>query len=238
MMITYDYFNPMPWGSHKQIIDLIGTNNFVLDLGCSTGRLSEAIKNKGNIVYGVELNPYNAEKAKSVCNKVFIGSIESIEQFSLKNDSFDVIILADVLEHLSNPESTLKSIRKFLKKDGFIIVSLPNVAHIYVRIKLLLGKFDYGPVGILDKTHLKFFTYKSALNLLIDSGYAIEDVRITIPNYPRSLALNANFFKIYTIFFHMANYWKQGLAFQFIFKVTKSNGCDSAFNEIQDDNME
>ena len=200
-MITYDYFNPMPWGSHKQIIDLIGSDKFVLDLGCSTGRLSEAIRNRGNIVYGIELNPFNAEIAKRVCNEVFVGSIESIEQFSLKNDSFDVILLADVLEHLSHPESTLNSIKKLLKKDGFIIVSLPNVAHIYVRMKLLLGKFDYEQVGILDKTHLKFFTYKSALSLLIDNGYVIEDVRITIPNYPRSLASNCSFSKIYAAFF-------------------------------------
>ncbi len=229
-MITYDYFNPKPWGSHKQIVDLVGSNKFVLDLGCSTGRLAEAIKNNGNIVYGIELNPFNAEIARTKCDKVFIGSIESMEQFPIKKEIFDVIILADVLEHLHNPELTLKSIKNFLKEDGYIIVSLPNVAHLYVRIKLILGKFDYESVGILDRTHLKFYTYKTARDLLIDNGYAIEDMRITIPNYPRSMALNDKFSKIYIFLLHVANYWKNGLALQFIFRAAKLNEYKADFN--------
>lgn len=219
--VTYDYFNPSSWGSHRQIVSLVGSNKRVLDLGCSTGRLAEAIKENDNAIYGVELNPHNAELARRICEEVFVGSIENISQFSLEKNSFDVILLADVLEHIPHPEDVLITLKDYLKDDGCILVSLPNVAHLYVRAKLLFGVFDYEPSGILDRTHLKFFTYKTARDLLISCGYRISDVSVTIPNYPRCLAHDSRLALFYKSCLALANLWKSGLAFQFIFRASK-----------------
>ena len=93
---------------------------------------------------------------------------------------FDRVLLLDVLEHLRNPEQILRQSHEVLKPDGLLIVSLPNIANIHVRLMLLFGRFDYAERGIMDKTHLRFFTRKTARRMLESNGYSIVEERETV----------------------------------------------------------
>jgi 2-polyprenyl-3-methyl-5-hydroxy-6-metoxy-1,4-benzoquinol methylase len=102
--------------------------------------------------------------------------VEKIEELKYPKEYFDVIVFADVLEHLRQPDKVLLNLRKYLRADGFMVASLPNIARIDIRLKLILGRFDYGDSGILDKTHLKFFTLSSAKKLFTENGFMIERI--------------------------------------------------------------
>ena len=94
-------------------------------------------------------------------------------------EPFDVMIFGDVLEHLKNPLAVLRQLATSLKEDGAIIISLPNIANIYVRLSLLVGRFDYQERGILDRTHLRFFTRKTFCRFLQDAGLEAEELTAT-----------------------------------------------------------
>ena len=113
-----------------------------------------------------------AEVAKNICKEVIIGDIEKDEVWEKIKGEFNVIIFADTLEHLRNPDKILKRTKKYLKKDGSLIISLPNIANLRIRLSLLFGRFEYKSTGILDETHLRFYTLKSAQEL-IQKNYKI-----------------------------------------------------------------
>ena len=162
--------------SHSQIVNMVKNNSDVLEIGCSTGFMSKYLKEeKGCRVVGVEINPSSAKKAKLFCKQVIVGNIEDDNIFNKIDTMFDVIIFADVLEHLAAPDKILLKIKKFLKSDGFILISIPNIAYWRIRKNLLFGKFEYTDEGILDKTHLRFFTLKTTKRMIQDCGYTIVD---------------------------------------------------------------
>lgn len=105
------------------------------------------------------------------------------------NESFDYIILADIVEHLRNPWAFLKKMRSFLKEDGKIIVSVPNVCHVSNLWGMLHGDWEYGEAGILDSTHLRFFTKKSFTGCLEEAGLQVQNVepKEIVGNYGRFL---------------------------------------------------
>jgi len=163
--------------SHSKIINLIGKNKNVLELGCSTGYMSKILKQNGCQVTGVEINKNAAKIAKKYCKKVIVGDIETINYGkTFDKASFDTIVFADTLEHLRYPELILTKIRKFLKNDGRLILSIPNIAHASIRLELLTGAFEYEKTGILDESHLRFFTKKSIIRLLDSCGFYIEQI--------------------------------------------------------------
>lgn len=104
---------------------------------------------------------------------MIIGDIEQEDVWGKVTGKFDVITFADVLEHLRDPNQALTRAKDYLKEDGFIIISLPNVANWRVRLSLLLGKFNYTKTGILDESHLRFYNLETAKNL-IGKHYKIE----------------------------------------------------------------
>lgn len=170
------HFGSSPHGSHMKIIGLVGENKMVLDVGCATGYIGKRLKKKGCALVGIEIDKECAKIAKGVYSDIIIADIEKLDVISYPEHFFDVIVFADILEHLKNPDATLIKFKKYLKNDGAIIVSLPNIARIEIRLKLLLGKFDYEEIGILDRTHLRFFTLKTAKHLLEKNGYKIISV--------------------------------------------------------------
>jgi 2-polyprenyl-3-methyl-5-hydroxy-6-metoxy-1,4-benzoquinol methylase len=127
-------------------------------------------------VLGIESDKVSAEIAKGSCDEVLCEDVEKIEELKYPKEYFDVIVFADVLEHLRQPDKVLLNLRKYLRADGFMVASLPNIARIDIRLKLILGRFDYGDSGILDKTHLKFFTLSSAKKLFTENGFMIERI--------------------------------------------------------------
>lgn len=143
----------------------------VLEIGCACGATLLEIKNfyPNAELYGIEFNENSAAVAKNFAN-VQAQDIEK-ENLDYEEKSFDYIILADVLEHLINPNKAVKNLKKYLKDDGYILASIPNVMHHSVIKGLLSGKWTYEDAGILDRTHLRFFTRDEIIKLFEESGY-------------------------------------------------------------------
>ncbi len=161
-------------------LKFIPSGSSVLEFGCNTGFVSKLLVEKGCTVIGVEINEWAAEQARQVCQEVLVGDIRTIDYSeALKNQMFDVALFGDVIEHLNEPKTILETVRGLLREDGFIVVSVPNIAYWSVRLELLEGNFDYQPTGILDETHLRHYTLKSLRNLLNQSGYEIVDLDAT-----------------------------------------------------------
>jgi len=173
--------------SDAQVFRLIGQNKRVLELGCGCGHMSRGLRDQGCTVVGVEIDPPAAEAAASVCERVIVGDLDYLNlETELAGERFDVVLAADVLEHLKDPLPVLQSVKQLLLPQGSIVISAPNVAHISIRLALLAGKFPYGERGLLDKTHLRFFTRESLEKLLSDAGLPIREFqRITnVPENP------------------------------------------------------
>jgi methionine biosynthesis protein MetW len=150
----------------------------VLDVGCGTGALTlRATRDKGNEVVAVEPDPTRADVARSRGLKVICGVLD--EAFVATEGPFDVIIFSDVIEHVAAPSQLLDLASRALKPSGVIIASVPNVAHWTVRLRLLFGRFDYATVGIMDATHLRWFTRKSLQRLFHACGLKVTDVTMT-----------------------------------------------------------
>lgn len=169
-----------------QIFNSVKNNSLILDVGCASGYLAKLFVEKKNCtVIGIEPNVKDAKTAKQFCKDVLTLDIEEkIWEDKLKGYKFDHIVFADVLEHLRDPGDVLKRIKPFLKPEGSVLISLPNIAHISIRFELLKGDFNYEKTGILDSTHLKYFTKKSFLKLAEASGFKAKKVAAYSFDFP------------------------------------------------------
>ncbi len=140
-----------------------------------TRRLAEA----GAVVDGVELDEMSVELARPHCRQVMHSNLNDIATIEIK-DEYDIIVAADVLEHLADPEFVLSRLKRYLKRGGLLVVSLPNVANVYVRANLLLGRFPYHTKGLLDRSHLHFYTLATMRNLLRKTGWVVEASEVTV----------------------------------------------------------
>lgn len=166
--------------SHAIIAELIGSNKRVLDVGCDSGYLGDAIKEFGNRTSGFESNPEAAELARTRLERVEVGDLERSDLVELFGPgSFDVVVFGDVLEHLRDPLPVLRQSRLLLAPGGSVVVSTPNVAHGDVRLALLQGRFRYTKLGILDETHTRFFTKDSLVSFLQEAGFVLVELRRT-----------------------------------------------------------
>jgi 2-polyprenyl-3-methyl-5-hydroxy-6-metoxy-1,4-benzoquinol methylase len=160
--------------THADVVLLTGEDHRVLELGPATGYMSRAFVERGCSVVCVELDPEMAERAAEHCERVIVGDLDTLDwDAELGDDRFDVIVAADVLEHLKDPLHVLTVLRERLTEDGYFVVSLPNIAHGSVRLALLGGHFDYREIGLLDSTHLHFFTRESIGRMLDDAELGI-----------------------------------------------------------------
>lgn len=155
----------------------------ILDVGCGTGGLGAELAQRGNTVYGLTISECEAALARQRLAEVIVGDLETMEALPFSEHFFDTVIFADVLEHLRDPKRPLELIKPYLKPSAQIIASIPNVANIIVRWNLLRGRFDYEEYGILDNTHLRFFTFRTAKELLTSCGFQIEMVKFTHWNW-------------------------------------------------------
>ena len=170
------------YSSHYYARLMTGSNHDVLDIGCGEGFFAAELAQSGNRITGIDdrVAPANAVFERYFSADLDAGIAPVIGQ--LNGQRFDRILLLDVLEHLKSPEQILQQAHGALKPEGSLIVSLPNVANIVVRIQLLFGRFKYRQRGLLDKTHLRFFTRKTARRLLEENGYSIDrEVETVIP---------------------------------------------------------
>jgi 2-polyprenyl-3-methyl-5-hydroxy-6-metoxy-1,4-benzoquinol methylase len=149
----------------------------VLDIGCATGYVAALLAGRGCEVVGVEQDEQSAGIARDRGLEVLDADIESSDDRSRLPRGFDFVLLGDVLEHLRDPLDTLAFSRDLLAPGGVVIASIPNVAAWPVRLGLLRGKFEYADHGILDRTHLRFFTRDTANALVRDAGFSVERER-------------------------------------------------------------
>lgn len=163
--------------THANVIRMVGHSQRVLELGPASGYMSRVLREHDCAVVGIELDPELASQAAEICERVIVGDLDVIDLGAeLADDSFDVIVAADVLEHLKDPLGALQRLRPFLRRDGYIVVSLPNVAHASVRLALLQGRFQYRELGLIDRTHLRFFTHDTIRQLFDKAELAIVQI--------------------------------------------------------------
>lgn len=137
----------------------------ILDVGCASGIIGMIKKSPKN-VFGIERDEELIKLAKNNCEKIYKINLNNFKKENIQESNFDFIFCGDILEHILDPEGLLKELTELLSEDGYIIISLPNIAQLPFRIKLLFGNFDYTETGVLAKTHLHLYTYKTSIGLI------------------------------------------------------------------------
>lgn len=208
-----------PYSSHSVILRHLpaGQGKKVLDVGAAGGYLAEILTGRGFEVTCVERDPGLAATAAGKCRRVLVADLE--RELPPLDGPFDAIVCGDILEHLSDPGRILAALTHHLAADGRIIISVPNVAHLWVRLQLLLGRFDYADRGILDRTHVRFFTRQSFLRLLAESKLAV--VALIPTPVPLPLLVPERFHGAWLRALHALNAltarcWKSLFAYQFV----------------------
>lgn len=188
----YDYVLDLNQESTaSKLLRLVGRNKHVLELGCATGSMTRILKEKlACRVTGVELDPVSAARAEPYCDTLFVGNLDHFDWTLLSSQTFDVILIADVLEHLRNPEDCLKQLRLLLKPSGYLLISVPNIAYNGIIASLLLDDFPYAEIGLLDRTHIHFFTWKTLEKTLNHALFSIvsQEMIIPVPEHPEFYA--------------------------------------------------
>jgi 2-polyprenyl-3-methyl-5-hydroxy-6-metoxy-1,4-benzoquinol methylase len=170
----YNYFHG--FFPRTDLIELVPKGaRRILDVGCGVGKTGQLLREKGfEEIFGVEININAAQEAKAYYQEVIIGDIEK-DILPFNRGFFDCILYGDVLEHLIDPWKVLKSHREILKDDGIIICSIPNIRYYKILKPLILnGRWEYVDLGILDRTHLRFFTLKTIEDMFRETGYEIK----------------------------------------------------------------
>jgi 2-polyprenyl-3-methyl-5-hydroxy-6-metoxy-1,4-benzoquinol methylase len=145
----------------------------ILECGCSTGFLSRQLAAGGSRVVGIEIDAEAAEKAREFCARVLSLDLNRPNWSNTVGERFDLVTYGDVLEHLLEPQAVLRETKNVLAPGGRILISLPNIAYWTMRAKLLMGRFEYESMGLLDYTHLRFFTFHTARKMIEQAGYRI-----------------------------------------------------------------
>jgi len=149
----------------------------ILDVGCAAGEFGGALKRAGAAeVVGIEYVPEAAALARQKLDRVFVGDVQRLS-LPLDEGSFDYIIFADVLEHTVDPWAVLTAYRRYLKPDGQVIASLPNIRFYAIIARLIFNAWGYRESGILDATHLRFFTWPTIKEMFEGAGLSIERVK-------------------------------------------------------------
>jgi O-antigen biosynthesis protein len=195
----YTEFQADPNSTHSKIVSLVPPATRVLEFGCATGYMSKVLKERlGCTVVGIEIDPGAASLAEEHTERVIVGDAEKIDYAAeLAGEEFDVVLFADVLEHLKEPADVLRRIRPFISENGVVVASIPNIAHASVRLALLGGEFRYREWGLLDDTHLRFFTRASIQDLFEETGYVVShwlrqrldvgETEIKVPEVPEAV---------------------------------------------------
>jgi glycosyltransferase involved in cell wall biosynthesis/2-polyprenyl-3-methyl-5-hydroxy-6-metoxy-1,4-benzoquinol methylase len=188
--VLYDTWDDAPWGAHETVLRAVGSPSSVLDVGCATGNLAIRLLARGIPVVGVEPDANAAAVARSRRVDVVVGVFDRSTIEGVGGRRFGTIVFADSLEHMADPFDALLTARDLLADHGQVVVSIPNIVVWHARGQIALGYFDYRPIGIFDRTHLRFFTLKTARRLVEKAGFQVERIdptRVALPVGPRWL---------------------------------------------------
>ena len=177
--------------SHAFTLDIVGYNKRVLEVGCATGYFTKALSDRGCQVVGIEYDAEAAAIADKWAERVVVGDLDAGTLWQeLEGEQFDAVTFGDVLEHLRDPLATLRAAARVLKPSGIFAISVPNVAHGDVRMALLQGAFPYHQTGLLDRTHIRFFTKSGLEDLVKEAGLVlVETRRVVMPLFQSELEI-------------------------------------------------
>lgn len=180
----YVHLQATPYRGHHLLATAVlaraGAGATVLEGGVSSGYFARVLTSAGVVVDGFELDPVAAERAREVCREVWVGDLQQIDPATLRGP-YDVLLFGDTLEHIADPVAVLTRLRSALRPDGALVVSIPNFGNWAVRLQVLAGRFRYTDRGILDRTHLRFYTEQSLLEMLRAAGFTPVAVQGSIP---------------------------------------------------------
>jgi predicted TPR repeat methyltransferase len=188
-------FKDFEGSSHRILIDLISRYSngarTLLDLGAAGGELGQALRKQFKRTIGFEYDVDRIADLRERFDQAVIADLESVRRLPAKADA---IVLADILEHLRDPSNLLACVRDSLSPEGHLFVSVPNIANVTVRLGLLFGIFEYRERGILDSSHLRFYTMGSIRREIESAGFRIiafrgssVPIRLIVPKAPESL---------------------------------------------------
>ncbi|GEQ20928.1 hypothetical protein CBU02nite_14340 [Clostridium butyricum] len=213
------------------IIDMIRPNSEILEFGPANGRLTKYLNDKMHCkVDIVEIDDEAGKEASRYSQRSFLGkTMGDIEKFewlkNINNKKYDHVIFADVLEHLHNPKTVLENCNKVLKEDGSIIMSVPNLAHNSVIIDLINDEFKYNKIGLLDNTHISFFTYKSLVRMIEECGYRTTIEKATYSKVGNNEIKNS-YASVNREIEKNLRVRDKGNVYQYIFEVKKNKNID------------
>ena len=191
-MPDYDRSDPdlgNPANAWTHVVRHVGTGKSVLDLGCWDGLLLETLGGRGCRGVGVERDPAALGRARARGLEVVEADLDDPSwPERLGGRRFDAVVMADVVEHVREPERVLAEASRCLAPGGALVLSVPNVAHASVRLSLLLGDFDPVEKGILDRTHLHWFTLRSLHAMLRSAGLRIDELSRSTLDLPEEVA--------------------------------------------------
>ena len=148
-----------------------------LDCGCGAGDNARILSDRGWDVDGITISPDEQDKAAQVCKTVLIADLESGLPAAV-NGVYDLVVFSHLLEHLRNPSRVLNNVHRVLAPDGIVAVALPNVLNWRSRVRFVLGQFEYEEGGIMDNTHLRFYTFASGRRLLESNGFLVSTATV------------------------------------------------------------
>jgi 2-polyprenyl-3-methyl-5-hydroxy-6-metoxy-1,4-benzoquinol methylase len=166
--------NFQPWGAHELILREVPSGTAVLDVGCATGYLASALRARKCRVWGLDRDADAVAVAAPMYEDIQTLDLDECDRLPWPERFFDVAVCADVVEHVRDPGRALGLVRRYLVPGGRLLLSVPNVAHASVRIPLLFGRFNYRSSGILDDTHVRLFTFRTADALAESAGFRVE----------------------------------------------------------------
>lgn len=217
------------YSSHRQICQIVLNqkrfNTTILDLGCDVGFLGQNLKKetKSFIIEGVDINKANLSKAKKFYNKVYNFDVNN-PIWPIKK-KYEIVVLADTIEHLYNPQKTIDKISSLMKDNGLLVVSIPNSVFLWARLKIALGQFPKEDRGLFDKTHLHFYTlgtFKSFINNFRE--FSIVSIHKTTFPVQFIFGKQSNSYLIrilYEFSYFLASIIPTLFAYQFIFVLSK-----------------
>lgn len=210
-------------GVNQKVFDMIvpGTQR-VLDVGCGTGALGKKLKAEKKVeqVFGVEIVPEVAREANDNLDRVYRADVE-VARLEAHRKHFDCIVMSGILHHLKDPWAVLKRFRDYLKDDGYLIASIPNVGHISIIKDILKGKWVYKTDGILDVCHMKFFTLEEMSKMFAECGYSPKAIEEDIHDLTSE---NVDFVKRLASSVEVGpNFERDSFVLQFVTKWVKSN---------------
>lgn len=190
-----DYFSRTKWDINELVRD---GDNIILEIGCGEGNSGKNLKEQGKAVevVGVEKVPEIAEIAKTKIDKVICADVEFLK-LPFSKEYFDYVIIGDVLEHLYDPWMVVSELRQYLKRGGYIIASIPNIRNWrIIRDLVLKGEWEYCSEGLLDDTHLRFFTKKSMMRLFESKDFEVNRI---IPRFKFRPTSKSNILNNFTL---------------------------------------